>query len=182
MSFETTTQVRTFFGSTPTDGSQFTQTMSPRRSSRPSDLVVIHELDLRCRELFQCRARVGAPRGIVGGQLLPPLGGLPAGQALAHEVAGEVGAAGTGPFGVSFETGKRVRIECQIEPHHDTSIAPLRHARAAYRPAASNLTAAPRWIRSPPSTTLATTPPSSTRTTTTCATVAPPASSTRPII
>jgi hypothetical protein len=52
MSFETTMRVRVLRGSTPTDRSQFTHTMSPRRMVSLGALLVIEEpLELRMLEI-----------------------------------------------------------------------------------------------------------------------------------
>ena len=66
MLFETTTQVRVFLGSTPMDGSQFTQTTSPRRTS------VIDEIELSGLKLVQNPHRVVSSSGVVLSQAVLP--------------------------------------------------------------------------------------------------------------
>src|SRR5512140_3046099 len=70
MSLETTTHVRVLRGSTPTDGSQFTQTMSPRRMpSLPTSRLIQEPFELRALEIAQHLLRILAPRCIVRGKL-----------------------------------------------------------------------------------------------------------------
>ena len=72
MSFDTTTQVRVFRGSTPTDGSHWIQTMSPRRTSTGSRFIV-EQIELRRLEVFQKCAGVRPSGRVIRGEALAAL-------------------------------------------------------------------------------------------------------------
>src|SRR5262245_49884185 len=78
--FETMTQVRVLLGSTPTDGSQLSQTRSPRRyvtsSAAPGDtdaasglrlFIAVQQVELCLLKGDQRGARIGASTGVVLG-------------------------------------------------------------------------------------------------------------------
>src|SRR4051812_23556155 len=97
MSFETTTQVRNFFGSTPTEGSHRTHSRSPLRM-RPS--LIVEEIELAG---FQVREEVGglsALGGVVGRELLQEGGTIRAGERILDQPPGvgrHADPAGAGP-------------------------------------------------------------------------------------
>src|SRR5437016_2557911 len=65
-SLETTTHVRTFRGSTPTDGSHWIYKTSPRRTSAISRFIVVEQPELPCLEVLQHRPRVRPVGHVVG--------------------------------------------------------------------------------------------------------------------
>src|SRR5204863_5620583 len=119
MSFDTTTQVRVFRGSTPTDGSHWIQTMSPRRTSTGSRFIV-EQIELRRLEVFQKRAGVRPSGRVIRGEPLAALGRLAARQALAQDLGRHPGTRPPDPSAVPIQLLKRVSVQCQIETRHDT--------------------------------------------------------------
>src|SRR2546425_848580 len=70
MSLETTTHVRVFRGSTPTEGSHWIHRMSPRRKSTGSRIFLVQQLELRRFELLEQGTGVLAVRRVGGRQSL----------------------------------------------------------------------------------------------------------------
>src|SRR5439155_20562024 len=114
MSFDTTTQVRVFRGSTPTDGSHWIQTMSPRRTSTGSRFIV-EQIELRGLEVFQKRAGVRPSGRVILGEPLAALGRLAARQALAHDLGRHSGTWPPQPSPLPIQHLKRVSLHCRLE-------------------------------------------------------------------
>src|SRR2546428_6141827 len=97
-SFDTTTQVRVFFGSAPTDGSQSIHRMSPRRKAIGSlgsgvFFFIPQKLQLGPLEVADQRAGVRSIGPVRLGPVPAPLGLLASGECLAQQSAGMRGEA-----------------------------------------------------------------------------------------
>src|SRR5262245_46749459 len=123
MSFETTTHVRVLRGSAPTDGSQFTQTISPRRMLSLGALLVIEEpLELRALEIAKHVPGIFAAGGVVRGQLAAVSQGFSLLDRLAEQAPRTRRDRDLLARGVPPEPGEGNVIECQVQTTHDTSI------------------------------------------------------------
>src|SRR5437016_5069132 len=70
MSLDTTTQVRVFLGSAPTDGSQLTQRTSPRRMSSGSAVLIAHDLKRDRLPVLEQLQGVVSALGVIARELL----------------------------------------------------------------------------------------------------------------
>src|SRR5439155_9618208 len=119
MSLDTTTQVRSFLGSAPIEGSHRIQRMSPRRGSRGSS-GFIDQVELRDFEIGEQLARVFVPGRVILCKLAPPFHRFAVREGFAEQRPRERRAADLGALRVKLELPGGLGIECQIEPLHDT--------------------------------------------------------------
>jgi hypothetical protein len=113
-SFETTTQVRIFLGSTPVEGSQLIQRMSPRRGSIGSGVFIVKQLERRGFQIGGQSSGVGSIRPVRFGPLLSTVQSLATCQCFANQLTG-VGRDGSAGFAcVSIKGHKHHVIKCQV--------------------------------------------------------------------
>jgi hypothetical protein len=119
-SLDTTTHVRVFRGSAPTEGSQQTPTTSPRRRPGASVVFIAEQVELSGLEVSQNLPGLCVLGRVVPRESGPPLGGLLPFEPGAHEVGScsRLGLSDT--LRVRVELPKRFSIKGQIYACHDT--------------------------------------------------------------